>query len=162
MEFRRPRLADARAGRDFINSLVGEGAQIGYRTKFSLSNERKWLGGLLSDKNRICLFAFDGIVHVGSAEIRRGRDDVSGHVGEFGIAVRKEYRGAGVAYALARKIFALVRKRGVSILRLRVFSTNRRAIRFYKKLGFRKIAVLRREIRTGRRYIDAYLMEKKI
>lgn len=162
MEFRKIRIGDAKAGREFINSLVEEGVDIGTRRKFSLSRERKWLKELRSDRSRTCLCAFDNKILAGSAEVRQGRDDVSRHVGEFGISVKKEYRGTGLAHSIARKIFALAKKRGVSILRLRVFSTNRRALRFYRKLGFRKIAVMRREIRISRRYIGAYLMEKKL
>lgn len=162
MEFRKIRIGDAKAGREFINSLVEEGVDISVRRRFSLAQERAWIRELLSDSSRIYVCAFDNRILAGSVEVRRGRDGVSRHVGEFGISVKKEYRGTGLAHSIARKIFALAKKRGVSILHLRVFSTNRRALRFYRKLGFRKIAVLRREIRISRRYIGAYLMEKKL
>lgn len=162
MEFRKIGVGDAKASREFINSLVEEGADIGTRKELTLSQERKWLKELRSDRSRTCICAFGNKILAGSAEVRQGRDDVSRHIGEFGIMVLKEYRGTGVAYVLARRVFTIAKRKGMTILRLRVFSTNKRAMRFYRKLGFRKIAVLRREIRISRRYIDAYLMEKKL
>jgi len=162
MEFRKIRAGDAKAGREFINALVEEGVDIGVRKSLSLAQERAWIRELLLDSSRIHLCAFDKGLIVGSVEVRLGRDEISRHVGEFGISVKKEYRGTGLARSIAKKIFAIVKKRGLSILYLKVFSTNRRAITFYRKLGFRKIAVLRRGIKIGRKYIDAYFMEKRL
>ena len=55
------------------------------------------------------------------------------------VAVDPNYLGKGAASALMDSTLRRLRRRGVTRLRLMVKVTNRRALAFYEKYGFRKI-----------------------
>jgi len=57
------------------------------------------------------------------------------------LAVKREYRGRGVAYELARHAIEQLRKRGVSIVELYTRSDNYGAQHVYERLGFEQVAV---------------------
>ena len=54
--------------------------------------------------------------------------------------IDREYRGKGLAVQLLGQATSIFRKLGRKTLRLRVAQTNKRAINFYKKYGFKHIA----------------------
>ena len=67
------------------------------------------------------------------------REDVTGvargHVAD--LAVADEARKMGVGSALMRAAEAWARKRGFAVLSLDVWSTNERALAFYRRMGYR-------------------------
>jgi ribosomal protein S18 acetylase RimI-like enzyme len=58
-----------------------------------------------------------------------------GHVAD--LAVREEARRMGIGRALMQAGEAWARERGLSVLSLDVWSTNERALAFYRSLGYR-------------------------
>ena len=71
------------------------------------------------------------------------------HVGEFGIAIKKEFRGIGLGSFLMREIIQLAKtelKPKPKIIKLGVFANNKPAIALYKKMGFKQVAVLPRHL----------------
>lgn len=75
-----------------------------------------------------------------------------------GLAVHPAARRRGVASALLRA--AEQRARGARKLSLRVLSTNKPAIRLYRKLGFEREGTLRQEFLINGQYVDDLLMAK--
>ncbi len=104
------------------------------------------------DGKRVAFVAVaDGKV-VGSCEARsmlRGQT----HVGELGIAIKKEYRSMGIGQALIKEV--LKRSRGkFEILTLKVFGHNARAKHVYQKMGFMQYGTLKKGIKRGKLYFD--------
>src|SRR5437763_629857 len=65
------------------------------------------------------------------------------------VAVDPAYTGKGAASALMDSTLRRLRRRGVTRLRLMVKITNRRALAFYEKYGFRKIRRVARYYEDG-------------
>jgi len=81
------------------------------------------------------------------------------HVGEFGISVRKEYRGIGLGKYLMKTTLKLAKKRlKAKIIRLSVFENNRVAQNLYKKFGFKKVAKIPKQIQYKRKLISEIVM----
>lgn len=145
---------------DFINSLVRENAKILINKKQTLAEERSWLKDSLKGRSskRVNLIAEHKGKIVGSARVESGRWRKS-HVGEFGITVRNGYRGVGLGKYLASETIRLAKKDlGVKIIRLSVYSSNKPAISLYKKLGFKKVAEIPRQIRYKGKLISELIM----
>jgi GNAT superfamily N-acetyltransferase len=103
--------------------------------------------------------AFDGADLVGMAGLDR-------HVGAnvehkatiWGVYVRPAARGAGAAAALFVALIGHARAVGVEILELGVGDFNRRARRFYERMGFVAYGLERRALKLPDRYVDEVLM----
>jgi len=150
---------------DYINSFIEEKAKILINKKLTLEEERKWIEKALKEKRRkerIMLIAQEGkkIVGITSVTLKKGRQS---HVGEFGISVRREYRGMGLGKFLMKEVLKLAKKRlKPKIIRLSVFANNKIAQSLYKKFGFKKIAKIPKQIHYKRKFVDEIVMIKEI
>jgi ribosomal protein S18 acetylase RimI-like enzyme len=152
---------------NYINSLIEEGAQIVFNKKFSLKEEEKWIEEQIKNikkKKQIALVAKDknGVVGITDIKLKRGRQE---HVGEFGISIRKEYRGMGLGEYLMKKVLSLAKKElkpKPKIIRLFVFSTNKIAQNLYKKMGFKIVAKIPKQIQYKGKLVDEIIMIKEI
>lgn len=146
---------------DFINSLVKEDAKVLINKKQSIVDERSWLKSTFEKSKvskRVNLIAEHNGKIVGSARIESGRWRKS-HVGEFGISIRDGYRGIGLGKCLMSEIIKLAKKElGVKIIRLCVYSNNKPAISLYKKLGFKKVAEIPRQIQYKGKLVSELIM----
>jgi len=140
-----------RAGefQEYINSLIEEEAMILLNKKKTLREEREWLKSKLKNmrkKKEVLLLAEDKnkIVGISSVELRKDRES---HVGEFGISIRKEYRGIGLGKKLMKEVLKLAKRElKPKIIRLSVFSENKIAQNLYKKFGFKEVARIPKQI----------------
>lgn len=107
-----------------------------------------WLGG------DPVLAGVAGLLVPGAAKLR--------HKGVlWGMFVRTEARGTGLAEALARR--ALEEAAGdVEEVRLAVVASNTAAVRLYARLGFRRYGLEPRALRVGDRYHDELLMALRL
>ena len=80
------------------------------------------------------------------------------HRGEFGVSVRRDFWGRGVASALTEQILAFAAAHGFAQLNLEVRSDNCRAIRLYEKYGFRKLCTFPAFFKLNGQDIDFDLM----
>jgi RimJ/RimL family protein N-acetyltransferase len=110
-------------------------------------------------KNQIFLLAeyegeIVGILNVNANEKSRLR-----HIGDFGVTVKKDYWGQGIGTNLIECMLEWARKSGViRKINLVVQTNNKAAIKLYKKLGFKKEGVLRRDSFINGKFYDAYAM----
>ena len=74
------------------------------------------------------------------------------------IAVDPKFRGIGVGRTLMEAIFKVACEKNVDCLVLEVSTENERAIRFYKRNGFKIVRVIKNYYPWGE---DAYLMVKE-
>lgn len=102
----------------------------------------------------------DGTV-VGSVELRpkKGRES---HVAGFGISFGKAGRGTGAAAVALQELFKYARQCGVKIIFGSCFEDNPRARKFYEKIGFREVAVLKGHLKRGSKYGGTVLIEKRL
>lgn len=145
----------------FINSLVEEDAQIRVNRKQSLKEEKEWLErNLLKSKKQkaVILIAEHNNEIVGNVgiDLGKGRND---HMGKFWIAIKKGYRNVGLGTYLAKEIIKLAKKElRPKIIILDVYPTNKRAIKFYQRLGFKKVASIPRYAQYKGRLVSEIVM----
>lgn len=148
---------------NFINSLIREKAQIILNKKLSLKEEKIFLKNTLKQiKKRSGIFIVAEHNHLiaGTAGINL-KGNRENHIGEFGITVRKNYRGIGLGNYLTRKAIEFAKKRlkpTPKIIRLSVFSTNKPAISLYKKFGFKKVAEIPDQIEFRGKLVNEVIM----
>ena len=160
-------LRNVKKFQDFINSLIEEEAKIMFNERFSLKEEKRWMEEQLrkiKNQKTVFLIAEDNDIVVGTTGInlRIGRQS---HVGEFGITIRKGYRGIGLGSYLADKIIKLAKKKlkpKPKIIRLNVFPTNKPAISLYRKFGFKKVAKIPKQISYLGKLIDEIIMLRRL
>lgn len=80
-----------------------------------------------------------------------------GHI--ISIAVEPSYRQKGIGKALARFTFEKLENRGVKKVDLDVRLTNERGLKFWKRLGFSPLRIIRRFYEDGE---DALRMRKQL
>jgi len=158
-------LRNVKRFQDLINSLIEEKAQISLNKKLSLKEEKEWLkrqlGQIKNQKTVFLLAECDNkVIGTTGIDLRRGRQE---HVGEFGISIRNGYRGIGLGKYLMKEIIKLAKKElKPKIIRLSVFPTNKAAIGLYKKLGFKKVAKIPKQIQYKGKLLDEIIMLLKV
>ncbi len=161
--FREPERTDAILLVRFVNRIVHEpmsGLMINQR--LGIKYERKWLKGLLKEisarREVTLLVEVDGSI-AGSCSVTRKRYKEQ-HRAELGIALRKDIRGKGIGEALMTITIQLVRRRmkGIEQIDLKTFSYNKRALRLYEKLGFKKTGFVPQAAKEGKRYYGEHVM----
>ena len=133
-----------------------------YRRRPGIEEEHKWFAEQLKqirDGNRISLVAEVDSHVVGFCDVWRVRPGTPlDHRGTVGISVVKDHRGKGIGRALL--VEAIARSRGTfELLELTVLTNNKRALKLYADLGFRRCGKLVRAMKRGGRYFDEYLMQ---
>ncbi len=143
----------------YINDLIEEDAKILMKTKQTLEEEREWLRDRMKairDKKAVSLVAeYNGMVAGQcSIKLQRERQD---HIGEFAIAIGKDFRKIGLGYYLTKEIIKLAKKELKStpkIIKLFVLANNEPAIKLYEKIGFKQVAVLPDQIQFQGKLVD--------
>ena len=136
VRLRRAKPSDAAGMIAHGNAVGAEGIYImTERVRRTVPEEQAAIRNARGEKG-LWLVAESGGKIVGSADVSRGRHRKSRHVGELGIALRKEWRGVGLGRAMMEAMIEWACSARLRKLFLEVFSTNTRAIRLYRGLGF--------------------------
>lgn len=116
----------------------------------------------LKSKYRKYFFAEIDKILVGMGMVKYNAMKKFSHITHFsGIFVMPEYRGMGVASALYKeRIKDTFANSKIKKIKLIVNKLQKPAINLYKKFGFQIVGTLKKEFKIGRKYFDAYLMEK--
>lgn len=163
--FRYPKPSDLIELMRTINSLVEERADIAKATKVTYKQEKIWLADVLKSikkKESIMVVAQVDDVVIGSCQIIKDSFDVSRHVGTLGIALRKESRGIGIGTKLVQLCLAESKKIGIKVVKIYVFDSNKKAMKFYKKFGFKEAGRIRDGVFHNNRYKDDIIMTKRL
>lgn len=91
---------------------------------------------ILRDSHRDLYYLLSGDSDVLAYGLLRGWDE-GYDIPSLGIAVHPRVRGTGLGRAFMHFLAATAKYRGAQKVRLRVMSTNRRAIKLYESLGYR-------------------------
>jgi ribosomal protein S18 acetylase RimI-like enzyme len=97
---------------------------------------------------------------VGSYGLRANATGPAAHVANAGYIVHPDRRGAGIAQALCRHSLDAARARGFRAMQYNlVVSTNARAVRLWRHMGFAVVGALPGAFRRpGGEYVDALVM----
>jgi len=146
----------------YLNSLIKEKDFICFKKPVTTQWEKNALRDWLKNQRKRTMIPiiaeYNGKI-IGIADVRK-RMGVMDHITVMGISVRKGYRNMGIGSALIEECIKTARQKKAKILRLEVFSTNKRAITFYKKYGFKKVAEIPHQIQRRGKLISEFVMLK--
>lgn len=151
----------------YINTLSKEKTFISFQgEQMSIEQEKNYLDGRLSkikNNESVYLLVFIGEKLIGDCHITL-EEKISGHVGDFGISIAKEFRNEGIGKLLINLIFEEAKKniKKLKIVKLGAFANNPIAISMYKKIGFVEYGRLPDGILYKGKFIDHVYMYKKI
>jgi len=123
------------------------------------SDERGYIEYLKRDKTLFLLAMHEGTL-VGYTLSLIGQFKMNAHVADIGISVRSGYRDKGIGTQLIEGTLQRLAKRGVKKATLSVFSPNKDAIRFYRRLGFTAEGVRKKQWLYHKEYINEVIMVK--
>jgi len=146
---------------DLINSLVEEKADIIRGEKVTREEEIDWLASVLKrveTEEQFYLVAEVSGKLVASSEIGQGTGFYDSHVGLIGIVVKDGFRDVGLGTGMMKTLIEQGRSMDLKVLTLCVFSTNKRAIHVYEKVGFAKTGSIPRKFLKDGKYVDEVVM----
>ncbi len=159
---RRPKISDAKKVKEYVNSLIEEDAMIKINQKQTLKQETKWLKGILDDiknsRKHAVLAEINGEI-ISFGELRKGMWRES-HTASFGIGVKRDFRRLGVATSMLKYLIEIGKKdKAIRIMYLDVYAENKGAVKLYKKLGFKKVARLKKRVQYKGQLGDKLIMD---
>lgn len=142
-----------------LNSVISEGKYLFMNNEITdMEEEQRWFEQGTKRGMLYLVARVDGIV-VGGASINSCTEKRS-HVAEYGIFLREGYRNLGLGTTLTKLFVKIAEEHGFEILQLSVYATNKRAMRVYKKCGYKECGKLTRDIKfLDGTYADRILME---
>lgn len=142
-----------------LNSVIREGKYLFMNNEITnMEEECQWFERGTREGMRYIVARVDGKI-VGGASIHP-RTEKRAHVAEFGIYIRKGYRNLGLGTTMTRTLVKIAEKKGLEILQLSVYATNRRAFHVYEKCGYKECGRLTRDVKfLDGTYTDRILME---
>lgn len=164
--FRPPTHDDVTEMASYINTLSSEETYILLQGRqLSLAEEKKYIEEILEkilNRTAVVIQAWFGRELVGAADLRLRRDTES-HVADFGLTVKKAYRGQGFGRELANRVLNEAKKiDGLKIIVLSVFADNQVAINLYQSLGFKEFGKLSGGCFRRKQYVDHVYMYLKL
>lgn len=159
---RRPKYSDLKSFLEYINSLVKEDAMINVNRKVTLKEESEWLkktlASIIKNKSHDLVGYYDGEI-IGYVGVTKQEFRLS-HTARFGITIKRNYRNIGLATALSKTMIDIAKKDSqIKILYLDVINKNKAAMKLYKKIGFKKVALLSNIALYKGKYLDTFVMD---
>jgi RimJ/RimL family protein N-acetyltransferase len=161
--FRTPKWEDVDDLLELINSLVEEGAEISRDEKIeSRDAEIDWLSKALASLEKDEVFYLVAEVNgkvVASSDMHmlRGYDK---HVGVIGIVIKQGFRDLGIGTRMMQTLVDEAEKKGLKVLTLSAFASNKRAIHVYEKIGFVQTGLIPKKHFKEGKYIDEVIMTR--
>ncbi len=124
---------------------------------FQVEEEAAFLRNIQQDERSAFLCAWKGKELIGTASLSALSRRMA-HRGQIALSVLKSQWGQGIGSCLMRELIALARAGGLEILNLEVRSDNTRALRLYKKFGFRPMGTFPDFFKIDGRYADVEMM----
>jgi L-amino acid N-acyltransferase YncA len=142
-----------------LNSVIREGKYLFMNNEMTdMEEERRWFERGTKEGMSYLVARVDRKVAGGAS--MHPCTEKRAHVAEYGIYIREGYRDLGLGTALTQELIEIAKKKGLEILQLSVYATNKRAFHVYKKCGFRECGRLTRDIKfLDGSYTDRILME---
>ncbi len=151
---------DAEQLLSFIKSVVEEEIYLEIDSvPRTIEEEKKFIRESISENRQFLVAVVDEKI-IGDASAWVGRLKKNKHTALMGIAIQKEYRGLGIGKLLMEQLIDWLKSKAVEKIWLTVFSTNKRAIALYEKIGFEIEGIQKNHIKIRDEYIDRIFMAK--
>lgn len=167
LTIRYPVVKDSLQLQTYINTLSQEKTYIRKQGKIvSLEDEQKYLTNVLEkiDQHKLVqLLVFHDEQLIGNSNVEL-ENLAQRHIADFGISLKKEYRGKGIGTLLMKTILKEAQNKlpGLEIIKLTVHAPNKIAQKMYKNLGFKEFGRLPNGVKLDHGYRDHILMYKMV
>ena len=148
--------------KEFENKIIAENLLISRKDKRTTEECNLMVNHMYKDVEKgrgVVLIAEyqDRIVGLSSMYFLRQK---SGHIGDFGIMLDKNFRYQGLGYKLSQSLINMGKEKldGLDLIQLGVFAENKPAIKLYEKLGFKVVARIPNKFKYENRYFEEILM----
>jgi RimJ/RimL family protein N-acetyltransferase len=157
---------DAEALITLASEIIGESVwSLTQSEEFSptAEEEKRWIQQYAEHPRKLLLVAeADGHL-IGNLSFACGAKRLLSHLGEFGMGVRKGWRGEGVGRRLLEALLLWAPGAGIERVKLSVHATNQSALALYAKLGFVEEGRQVRELKYGPDlYVDSISMARDL
>jgi len=150
----------------YANKVAGETDNLTFghgEFQVSLEDEKKVIENHKMSSNKLFIVAKINKQIVGVLTFSGGKRPRIQHTGEFGMTVLKEHWGLGVGSKLIESLIDWAKKsKIIRKINLKVRTDNKRAVKLYKKFGFKKEGKITREAFINKRFYDFYHMGRDI
>ena len=150
---------------DFMKKVKGEtNFLLGYpdEIKLSYEDEKERIKKVKSSETSNYFVVMKNSKIIGCIGFNGNTARKTKHYGTIGISVLKEYWGRGIATTLLEKLISWAKEKGIKKINLDVFENNERAIKLYKKFGFKLEGCIEDGIFDGENYINLLVYGLKI
>ncbi|MCI1945948.1 GNAT family N-acetyltransferase [Clostridium luticellarii] len=159
---RKANKSDARALIEYLNVIAGESDFLTFGTgqiDISTEQEETFIENSLRKENALFIVAEINGKVVGNLNFSGGLTQRTAHIGELGVSILKEYWGNGIGRELIEYLISWSRNsKIIRKINLRVRTDNKRAINLYKKLGFSKEGIVKRDFLINEKFYDSLTM----
>ena len=148
-----------------FNEVVEEGLYLPVFFPVRSQLEKESWYQKIKTENELCIIAENLRLKapyniIGQCEISNSVWDAGLHVGILGIIVKNKYRDLGIGANLIDMAIRESKKlNNKEKIVLSCFSTNERALKLYKRLGFKIVGVRKKQFYMDSIYFDEVLME---
>lgn len=165
---RYPKLSDYKQIWKFYNKAIKESlAGGGFLSRIrpvNLKEEKEWVKSAIEKtkkKKSIYMIAECNGRVIGATDVNKAPEDALAHTGTFGIAILEEFAGRGLGTRMMEKIINLAKSRlNIEIVKLSVFSNNKRAQGLYSKMRFVECGRISKGRKIKGKYGDEIIMVK--
>ena len=142
-----------------LDRVAREKVYIEITRAFPLKQVRAFQLQLMRKKAPIFYAVHEGKV-VGWIDISWPENPRMKHRGRLGMGLLPEYRGLGIGGRLMTAALRQAKKCKLEKVELQVYTSNKRAIALYEKMGFKVEGQIKRYRKVGSRYFDCMCMGK--
>ncbi|SHH94713.1 GNAT family N-acetyltransferase [Clostridium grantii] len=151
---------------EYINTIAEESDNLTFghgEFHTTIEEEQNFIQNVNKTENKLFIIAvIDGKI-IGNLHFTAGNRPRIAHTGEFGVSVLKKYWGNGIALELIKYLIEWAKSGAVvTKINLRVKEDNNKAIKLYKRLGFKEEGVVTREFCINGEYFSSYHMGLEI
>ncbi|MFA6023645.1 MAG: GNAT family protein [Candidatus Gracilibacteria bacterium] len=146
----------------YLNQVAGESDFLTFTEgefKMTKKGEEAFVEEAHKADNEIFLVAEIGKEIVGVLNVNANSKKRMKHIGTFGVSLKKAHWGKGIGALFIQTMLDWAKSNGVTRkMNLSVMANNKRAMKLYKKFGFKKEGLLKRDALINGKFYDAYLM----
>ncbi|MCB5238038.1 GNAT family N-acetyltransferase [Niallia circulans] len=161
------KLEDSEAILNIQNAVISESDYLittAEEFNQTLEDQQAWIVKILNDDRETILVAELDSELIAFIVFQTNNRKRMNHTGSFGMMISKKYRNKGIGSLLLEALLAWAKKNPmIEKVSLGVFSTNYRAISFYKRMGFIEEGRKIKEFKIAENeYVDDILMYKMV